>query len=82
VRHWLTASPARQLAALQQAWRDDPTWNDLRRVPALICDREMPWRNDPLATRPALALAYHVPARNTPEQLHALLERWAAEHLG
>jgi hypothetical protein len=54
VRHWLTASPARQLATLQGVWRDDPTWNDLCRVPALVCDREMPWRNDPLATRRAL----------------------------
>jgi hypothetical protein len=54
VRHWLTAAPSHQLAALQQAWRDDPTWNDLCRVPALDCDRDMPWRNDPLATRRAL----------------------------
>jgi hypothetical protein len=54
VRHWLTAPPSRQLAALQQAWRKEPTWNDLCRVPALDCDRKMPWRNDPLATRRAL----------------------------
>lgn len=54
VRNWLTASPSRQLAALQWAWRDDPTWNDLCRVPALDCDRKVPWRNDPLATRRAL----------------------------
>ena len=50
---WLTAPPARQLAALQEAWRDDPTWNDLCRVPALVCDQETPWRNDPVATRKA-----------------------------
>jgi hypothetical protein len=62
VRHWLTASLSSQLAALQQAWRENPTWNDLCRVPALVCDREVPWRNDPLATRRALlALLAHCP---------------------
>ncbi len=54
VKRWLTATPARQLAALQEAWRDDPSWNDLCRVPALECDQKTAWRNDPLATRRAL----------------------------
>ncbi len=54
VKQWLAASPDRQLSMLQEAWRDDPTWNDLCRVPSLICDRETPWQNDPVATRQAL----------------------------
>ena len=54
VKRWLSAVPGRQLAVLQESWRDDPIWNDLCRVPALICDRETPWRNDPVATRRAL----------------------------
>jgi hypothetical protein len=54
VKRWLVASPHRQLAVLQETWRDDPTWNDLCRVPALVCDQETPWANDPVATRQAL----------------------------
>jgi hypothetical protein len=54
VKRWLVASPHRQLAVLQESWRDDPTWNDLCRVPALVCDQETPWANDPVATRRAL----------------------------
>jgi hypothetical protein len=56
VKRWLTASPAQQIAELQEAWRDDPGWNDLCQVPGLVCDREAAWRpqNDPVATRRAL----------------------------
>ena len=54
VKRWLTASAARQTALLQETWRDDPTWNDLCRVPGLICDQEPVWQNDPLWTRRAL----------------------------
>lgn len=56
VKRWLTASPARQMAALQEAWRDDPAWIDLCRVPGLACDEATPWlhRYDPVAARRAL----------------------------
>ncbi len=54
VKHWLTSPSASQSAVLQETWRDDPTWNDLCRVPTLVCDQEIPWRNDPVATRRAL----------------------------
>jgi hypothetical protein len=56
VKRWLAASQAAQLAALQEAWRDDPTWNDLRQVPDLAFDEETGWhlQNDPVATRRAL----------------------------
>ena len=54
VKRWLAASPHRRQAALQESWRDDPTWNDLCRVPALVCDQETPWANDPVATRRSL----------------------------
>ena len=56
VKRWLTASTARQLLVLQEAWRDDPTWNDLCQVPGLLCDAESGWpqRHDTVATRRAL----------------------------
>ena len=56
VKGWLTAAPARQLAVLQAAWRDDPTWFDLCQVPGLECDVQTGWleRTDPVATRRAL----------------------------
>jgi hypothetical protein len=54
VKRWLSATPDHQLSVLQEAWRDDPAWNDLCHVPALICDQETPWQNDPVATRQAL----------------------------
>ena len=49
-RAWLRASPAQQLRALQQGWRDSSDWNELSRVPGLQC-QPTGWRNDPLATR-------------------------------
>lgn len=54
VKRWLMATRADQLKELQDAWRHDPDWNDLCRVPSLQCDQETPWRNDPVATRQAL----------------------------
>lgn len=54
VKRWLTSSPARQWATLQEAWRDDPTWNDLCRVPSLVCDETGRWQNDPISTRRAV----------------------------
>ncbi len=65
VKQWLTAPAARQLAALQEAWRDDLTWNDLCQVPGLVCDEAGQWqlRYDPLITRRAvLALLARCPA--------------------
>lgn len=55
-RQWLVSSPAWQLAALQAGWRDDPTWNDLCHVPALVCDQEPRWhlRHNPVMTRKSL----------------------------
>ncbi len=49
-KRWLKASPAEQLRALQEAWRDDPDWNDLWRVRSLHCE-DTGWRNDPLLAR-------------------------------
>ena len=56
VKGWLAASPDAQSLALAEAWRDDPTWNDLRLVPGLAFDEETGWqlRNDPVATRQAV----------------------------
>ena len=55
VKRWLNASPAHQIRTLQEAWRDDPTWNDLCRVPSLVCDLETGWhlRYDLVAARRA-----------------------------
>jgi len=64
VKAWLTAPPAAQAMALAEAWRDDPTWNDLRQVPGLAFDDDTgrPLRNDPVATRQAvLALLARCP---------------------
>ncbi len=56
VKGWLTAAPARQMAVLQTAWRDDPAWIDLCHVPGLSCDMQTGWleRTDPVAARRAL----------------------------
>lgn len=50
VRRWLQSAPAERLATLQAAWRDDPTWHDLRYVSTL----KLPapdWHSDPLPAR-------------------------------
>lgn len=54
-KSWLTATPAEQLAVLQNAWRADPTWLDLCHVPGLHCDDAGGWlaRYDPVAARGA-----------------------------
>jgi hypothetical protein len=49
-RGWFKASRAEQLRALQEAWRDDPGWNELWRVKSLHCE-PTGWRNDPLLAR-------------------------------
>lgn len=64
VKAWLAAPPVTQSVALAEAWRDDPTWNDLRQVSGLAFDDESgrPLRNDPTATRQAvLALLARCP---------------------
>ncbi|HNS50960.1 MAG TPA: helicase-associated domain-containing protein [Anaerolineae bacterium] len=56
VKAWLAGAPAAQVQALAEAWRDDPTWNDLRHVPGLAFDDDSgrPLRNDPVAARQAV----------------------------
>ncbi len=49
-RRWLKAPRGEQLRALQEAWRDDPDWNELWRVKSLRCE-PTGWRNDPLLAR-------------------------------
>ncbi len=49
-KRWLKAARAEQLRALQEAWRDDPDWNELWRVESLRCE-PTGWRNDPLLAR-------------------------------
>jgi hypothetical protein len=52
-RKWLELPRARRLLTLQRTWADDPTWNDLWRVPALRPEATG-WRNDPKRARTAL----------------------------
>jgi len=52
-RAWLRSSPERQLLSLQEAWRKDVEWNDLWKVPGLVCE-DTGWRNDPLLARQKL----------------------------
>lgn len=50
VKHWLSLTAWEQARRMQDAWRNDPTWNDLWHVPAL---RPQPtgWENSPLLGR-------------------------------
>jgi hypothetical protein len=50
---WLEQTRSQQAAALFDAWRNSPDWNDLCLTPGLHCQRGN-WRNDPLITRNAL----------------------------
>jgi hypothetical protein len=50
VRTWLQASPLKQTQFLQNAWRADPTWNDLWRIPSLA-PQPTGWENSPLLAR-------------------------------
>lgn len=52
-RKWLELSRARRLLTLQRTWADDPTWNDLWRIPTLRPEATG-WRNDPKHARIAL----------------------------
>ena len=47
---WLQASPPQQTQQLQNAWRADPTWNDLWHVPGLV-PQLTGWENSPLKAR-------------------------------
>ncbi len=51
VRTFLDMTRAEQRAALWQAWRDSPEWNDLCRTPGLECAKTGNWQNDPVQTR-------------------------------
>ncbi len=54
VATWLQSPTNQQRAALAEAWRDDPTWNDLFHVPTLHPEDTGAWRNDPLLARKAI----------------------------
>jgi len=49
-KRWLKATRSEQLRALQEAWRNDPDWNELWRIKSLHCE-PTGWRNDPLLAR-------------------------------
>jgi len=52
-RKWLELPRARRLLTLQRTWADDPTWNDLWRIPTLRPEATG-WRNDPKHARTVL----------------------------
>jgi hypothetical protein len=49
-RTWLQTHPAQQQRFLQNAWRADPTWNELWHVPELV-PQPTGWENSPLLAR-------------------------------
>lgn len=51
---WLQSPLVAQLRALLEAWRDDPTWNDLFHVPTLRPEPTGSWQNDPRLPRQTL----------------------------
>jgi hypothetical protein len=54
VAAWLQSSSGHQRGALADAWREDPTWNDLFHVPTLRPEDTGAWHNDPLLARRAI----------------------------
>lgn len=52
-RAWLQLGLFQRQKLLFQAWRSDPFWNELWRVPGLRCE-QTGWRNDPRLPRAAL----------------------------
>lgn len=59
VTAWLQSPGVQQRETLAAAWRDDPTWNDLFRVPTLRPEDTGAWRNDPLLARQAILRHLH-----------------------
>jgi hypothetical protein len=61
-RPFLELTRQAQTQTLAQAWRTSTDWNDLRRLPGLVCEGQA-WRNDPVQAREAiLELLTQVPA--------------------
>jgi hypothetical protein len=54
VTAWLRSPTRQQRGLLFEAWRDDPTHNDLFRVPTLHPEDTGAWHNDPLLARQAI----------------------------
>lgn len=50
VRVWLQKTATEQIAQIQNAWRNDPTWNDLWHIPGLY-PRQTGWENSPMLGR-------------------------------
>lgn len=76
VRDWLQSPPAHQLFTLQNAWRADPTWNDLWHVPGLS-PQPTGWENSPLLARSKiLGFLQHLTA--TPQAWYLIADFVAA----
>jgi hypothetical protein len=65
VAAWLQASTGQQQRTLADAWRGDPTWNDLFHVPTLRPEDTGAWRNDPLLARQAILRHLETCAQDT-----------------
>ena len=52
VKSFLEVPRAEALALLVKAWKDSPDFNELRQIPALVCEGE--WQNPVLGTRNSL----------------------------
>lgn len=72
---WLGAPTLDQLRGLFSAWLDDPTWNDLHRVPTLKPETTGSWSNDPRAARRAILSHLRAALPDTWHSLDALIDR-------
>ncbi|MGD8998211.1 MAG: helicase-associated domain-containing protein [Anaerolineae bacterium] len=73
VTAWLESDPFLQQHAVAEAWRDDPTWNDLFHVPGLRPEDTGAWRNDPVLARTAVLGHLEVCGPGTWYRLNALV---------
>lgn len=76
---WLRAPGLDQLRALFEAWRTDPTWNDLQRSTRLYIEKAVSLRSDGLAVRQALLAALRAAVPGAWHTLDALFARVKAQ---
>jgi hypothetical protein len=73
VTAWFESVPFHQRRAVTAAWRDDPTWNDLFRIPSLQPEETGAWRNDPILAREAVLRHLEVCRPGTWYRIEALV---------
>jgi hypothetical protein len=76
---WLRAPGLDQLRALFEAWRTDPTWNDLQRSNRVQIEKAVSLRPDVLAVRAAILTSLRAAVLGAWHTLASLLTRVKAE---